>query len=485
MKMNKKAIVSLLTLVTIAAVMLAGCGGGTKTDYSALQGDVVKGSSVYVDDGDVVFFGYDNLLCSALFQEGAVDDFVVEAGFTGEVYALAIYDGFIYISASDGFFAYDLDMFTGKADAAPVVLWEKNLSRFNSFQIYDGKIFFLYGVDLCWIPLEGGEETKVATEVGDFEVTSDGIFYSKKDGSLHQLSTDLKEDKEVGTVASAVPISLGRDGVYFKQKGVLKCCSPDSGETVDVETTAALGEYTYPWVNGGTIMYSDDDNNYYLITDKGEEMVGNMFEFPQKYNGFKYKDWVVSQTTYYRQLDVIDFRDGTHNSYDLEAELADDISKASGNSGKSGDSPGTVSSSGDYDIMDGFMKNASADGSAAYMYFNDFLLIMPNNDKYTMIDNKDEVSFYLYSAQQDGYDGKLVTIKAYDLDDDSYEQLPSYSVGGVGKNVGKRFVAIFPTDAPWNTNDAQQTADYKELSDYLHKIGEGAVNSPLQTADSD
>ena len=94
MRILKKFSVLLLALMLASITLLAGCGG-SKTDYSALQNDVVKGSNVFVDESGVAFFGYNNLLCSALFEEGNVNDFVVEAGFTGEVYALAIYDDFI------------------------------------------------------------------------------------------------------------------------------------------------------------------------------------------------------------------------------------------------------------------------------------------------------------------------------------------------------------------------------------------------------
>ena len=102
-----------------------------------------------------------------------------------------------------------------------------------------------------------------------------------------------------------------------------------------------------------------------------------------------------------------------------------------------------------------------------------------------MEEGKDYVTIYLWAAQQEGYGGKLVTIRAYDLNDNSYGQLPSYHVAGVGKNAGVRFIAEYPTDVQWNPNDATQDADYRDLQAYLQKIGEGAVNSPLQTADSD
>jgi len=141
---------------------------------------------------------------------------------------------------------------------------------------------------------------------------------------------------------------------------------------------------------------------------------------------------------------------------------------------------------GDYDIMKGFEKKANDDGSIEYLYFNDFMLVMPGNEKWSFEPSQDSqaVTFYLFSAQQENYGGKLVTIKAYDINDNSYEQLPSYSVAGVGGNTNKRFIAIYPTDVQWNGQDAQQDADYRELSDYLHKIGEGAVNSPFATSDS-
>ena len=147
---------------------------------------------------------------------------------------------------------------------------------------------------------------------------------------------------------------------------------------------------------------------------------------------------------------------------------------------------GTDTKTSDYDIMEGFEEKTNDDGSIKYLYFNDFMLVMPGNDKWSYeaaLDGQ-SVTFYLNAAKEDNYGGRLVTIQAYDIDDSSYENIPSYSVGGVGGNTNKRFVAIFPTDVQWNGADAEQDADYRDLSDYVHKIGEGAVNSPLATADS-
>lgn len=141
--------------------------------------------------------------------------------------------------------------------------------------------------------------------------------------------------------------------------------------------------------------------------------------------------------------------------------------------------------SADYDVEKGFKKETSDDGSVDYLYFNDFMISMPHNDKWGYETNGNEVTFFLTAAQKGEFGGRLVTIKAYDEDDNSYEQIPvPHQVAGVGKNVNKRFVAIYPSDVQFDFNDEQQTADYKELFDYLKKIKEGAEDSPLQLSDS-
>ena len=146
----------------------------------------------------------------------------------------------------------------------------------------------------------------------------------------------------------------------------------------------------------------------------------------------------------------------------------------------------TTTSTSNYNIMEGFEEKANDDGSIKYLYFNDFMIVMPGNDKwgYEAAPDNQSVTFYLKSARDSNMGGNLVTIRAYDINDNSYEGLPSYSVAGVGGTTNMRFVAQFPTDVQWDGSDAQQDADYRDLSDYVHKIGEGAVNSPVATADS-
>lgn len=140
----------------------------------------------------------------------------------------------------------------------------------------------------------------------------------------------------------------------------------------------------------------------------------------------------------------------------------------------------------DYDIMKSFVRSASQDSghTQQYMYFNGFLLIMPNDNDIGFTGKGDHVDFFYIPGENAGFGGKLVTIKAYDPSDDSYKNLPSYQVAGDGTTVNKKFVAIFPTDLQCDPNDQTQMTKYKELSDYVHGIKEGNYDGPFVLPDS-
>ena len=503
---------AMLLMIAAAVLILAGCGGsgsgGSGKDYSGISDNTIMGRKVYIHDSNIAFFGYKNYLVSAKFQEGSLSEFVIEGAFTGDIYALAVEGNDLYVSASDGIFKYDLDMFKGSGKASPEVLLKDRLSQFNHFQIYDGKLFYMYGTRLCYIPTEGGTQAELTPETGDFEVTSEGIFYTKADGSLHQLSLDFKEDTALGELAPACPISLADGKIYFRKDGGLRVFALGSEAAEDFATDTTVSEHCMPWAYAGNVLYQDEKFNDRLITADGENELGTNYNYPDKTSGFMYGKYLVSLNNIYTNLRITDLETGVVREYNVETELSQYLSQLKdgqagktgdngdasgdngGNSGNSGDNGGSGNnggqSTGGYDMCKGMMTQASTDGTIEYIYFNDFLMIMPNNDKWGWTQTSpDTVSFFHFGAQQEGFVGHLVSIKAYDLDDNSYEQLPSYHVAGVGRNVNKRFVAIYPTDVQFNHEDANQEAEYRDLLEYLEKIGEGAVNSPLQLADSD
>lgn len=135
-------------------------------------------------------------------------------------------------------------------------------------------------------------------------------------------------------------------------------------------------------------------------------------------------------------------------------------------------------SDGEYDILEGY-EMMSANGNTC-VYGTDFMLIMPASDDWDIAKiDKDSFRIYLTEAAEGGYDGTLVTIRAYDEGNGSYKDLQSYHVAGISARFKKTFVAEYPTDARWDTEDKEQTEKYNELKEYLWAIGEGDGGSPL------
>ena len=132
----------------------------------------------------------------------------------------------------------------------------------------------------------------------------------------------------------------------------------------------------------------------------------------------------------------------------------------------------------DYDIMDGF--NLVEQDDLTLLYGNGLVLTMPDDDWGYEQTSPTCLEIYSEDAREDGYEGHLVSIMAFDPEDTSYEDFPAYSVAGRGKTVDKVFIALFPTDVQFNPDDPDQAEDYNELHNHVEKIAEGAADSPFQ-----
>ena len=139
--------------------------------------------------------------------------------------------------------------------------------------------------------------------------------------------------------------------------------------------------------------------------------------------------------------------------------------------------------SGDYDIMEGFRVEENDDADYAVIYGNGFVLTMPEDDDWGYEADSTSLNIYMKDAREAGFGGDLVTIMAFDPEDTSYEDFPSYSVAGKSQRVNKTFIALFPTDAQFDPNDPDQEEDYTELFNYVKKISEGAADSPFEIDD--
>lgn len=130
----------------------------------------------------------------------------------------------------------------------------------------------------------------------------------------------------------------------------------------------------------------------------------------------------------------------------------------------------TEEASDEYYIADGITVEEEND--MAVLYANGFHLTMPNTGTWTYdAETTDSLRIYYMDADSAGFGGTLVTIMAFDLDDNSYEDFPDYVVAGENKELGKRFIALFPTDVQYDPEDETQAAEYTELLNHVQTIG--------------
>lgn len=488
MQRNRKLFVIIPALVMSLMILLTACSGGGSGSSESMQQNVTVGKRVFVHEASgVVYYGYKNLICSALMKDGAITEFIPEGGTTGNIFAMAVYGDELYISASDGFFKYPLSMFTdGSSNASATTLIESDyaLSEFNTFEIFEDKIFFIYGSTLCYMPTDGGSKTPLADEVTDFEVTDKGIYYTKKGGELMLMSSDLKEKESLGSISTIKGINPGGMNFYYSDGTKIYAFSVKKEASEELGNNSQPSEYEIPWSNGESVLFCNSSYNAALLSGGKETELGSVDDFPLKSFGTMSGDYLIYTSGDYKTMGVYDLRSSAFTTYDLEAEMKSYLDKLGGDSNAEPQT-GTAAGAEAYDIMKGFMRNASADTTQQYMYFNDFLLVMPNDGEIGFDGSGDQVDFVYLPARDAGFGGRLMSIKAYDLNDDSYRNIPSYHIAGVGPNVNKRFVVIYPTDLQCDSNDAAQMEKYKQLHEYVLKINEGSGDSPLQTADSD
>ena len=484
MNKKKRVIGIMLAVIMSVMVLLPACGSGGSP--SGIQQDVTVGKRVFVDKSGVVFFACKNLMCTALIKDGEITEFVPEGATTGTIYAMAVYGDYLYISANDGFFRYPLAIFSG-GEGSPETVMKDHLEAYSHFEIFEDRIFFLKGYTLEYVPVEGGEPVVVMEDIYDFEVSDKGIYAVKTDGGMIVISPKLNDSKQIGEIAAEERMTPGGMSLYYRDNGKVKAFSVEKEETSDIGSAHDAAEYYTPWSNGKNVIYRDGSYNCYLVTPDGEKELGKNYDYPVKVTGCVYGDYLLSNDGDIKNLSVIDLATGEMKSYDLQTEMKDYLDKLSKGGGGGSDpepQPAPKTTGEAYDIEKNFWRNTNADGDIQYLYFNDFMLTLPNADDITYEAHGDSVDIIFVPGKNAGYGGKLVTIRAYDPDDKSYESLPSYHVAGTGANTGKRFVAIYPTDLQCSTEYESVVIRYKDLKDYLFKIGEGAVNSPLQTSDS-
>lgn len=477
-----------LTLAVIMSVMmlLPACGSGSGADpVDSIQQDVAVAKRVFIDTDGSAYFGYNSVICKASLSGGQISGLTGIGAASADICALTVYDDALYISQADGLFRYPLDMVSDKSEGwkpEKILDYTDAPGETDFFEIFDDRIFFLRDGDLYCAPSDGGELTKAAADVRDFEVSDRGIYYLDNSGALTVMKSDFSESRKIGDMGSAKQFTVSGTDLVYNGGDHVMAFSVQKEEPSEVKTEYKPHEACIPWSNGtNTLYYNADFRTLLAGSGDSDKEVGES-SYPGKAYGCMHGDWLVFATGKYEKLMIYDLSEGGLNTFDILEGVRSDL----GEKGKDSDPEPQPApkSTGDYDIEENFYRSTNAAGDIQYLYFNDFMLILPNADDITYETHGDSVDIIFVPGKNAGYGGRLVTIKAYDPDDSSYESNPDYHVAGTGPNTGKRFVAIYPTDLQCSPEFESVVIRYKDLKDYLYKIGEGAVNSPLQTSDS-
>ena len=93
------------------------------------------------------------------------------------------------------------------------------------------------------------------------------------------------------------------------------------------------------------------------------------------------------------------------------------------------------------------------------------------------VNSKTSITIYNKALYEGNRGGKLVTILAYDAGDESYDVLPEYNIRG--ESGGKVYIAAFPTDMQYDSNNKKAVADYLAVFEEVSSLMEDAADCPL------
>ena len=429
----------------------------TAEDYTE---GVVRGSELFQKNG-VIFWGYGDQLCSALIgEDGLPYEFVSEGSMGEEIYSVAVYDGALYLATDIGLIRLPTDQAKEEQGYA-VVLGNDRLS-IEGFQIYEDYIYYTYGYSLYRVPIDPGEREELEEDITRMQVSSKGIYCLNREGELLLVSLDGSERKTLCKLDSQGDIGIFGNKAYIttgEADDYIYVYDLEQDELEELELEEDICPYYPVWVWEGKLYYNSEDYKLYCIdlADGEEEQLPTDFDLPDYNEGF-----MLEGFGYYKLSDSI-----------FWAELGED------NSGKQDIDRvlnKTAAASGEYDIA----RNIGVGyDKTEFLYSDHFVLNMPDfpSDWDYEVLSKTAFQIVHYPSRDAGYGGNVVSIMAYDKDDDSYEILPHYTVAGESRD--KIYIACFPTDVQFSPETEK---GWRQLSEFFQQIDVNDPDNPFSCA---
>lgn len=130
----------------------------------------------------------------------------------------------------------------------------------------------------------------------------------------------------------------------------------------------------------------------------------------------------------------------------------------------------------EYDIASN-LKEAVSDNTKT-IETDHFTLTLSLPDTWNYEQNSStSITFYNIAGREAGCGGKLITLIAYEPEEDSYKGFPHYNI--VGESGGKVYVAEYPSDVQADMEVEEHMEQYETVYAEINKIEAKAADSPL------
>ena len=190
-----------------------------------------------------------------------------------------------------------------------------------------------------------------------------------------------------------------------------------------------------------------------------ESITEAQYDLPDYRQGYLENDvlcYVLADTLFWMNLES-----GESNKIDKKAAIRGKQEEAPVQA-----DPGTDVSdtSGSYNIAENIgIFNSEGQARLESRYFT--LYLPADGDWNYRVLNDRTVQVYYEPAYNSGNGGNLVTIQAYDWGDNSYADLPEFTIAGQSED--KKYIAIFPTDVQFGPGEEK---GYRKMFEYVQRI---------------
>lgn len=436
----------------------------------SLKQGIIEGANSFVYNGELVFFCLDNSIWSALIaDDGSLYDFEETAELPYSPESVAISGTDLITGTSEGVYKADLNDFESGAGNLEKIV-DNDIDQFS---IYENYLYFGYGYTLYRVSLQGEAKLEVADEITDYQVTTQGIFYTgKEDGTLYRTEFDGTGKESLLTTPYELYLSAGKDSIYCRYDGsqeiTIYTVSSDQRETVTLPSWP--GKYSsidaLREMESGLVYTGNNRKAFrYDFSTGKESQIGSGLEMPPVdaalYGSCFY--WTEEDEIHWCSMET-----GISDSFKPEGE-GNSQSQTPSTSGSQANTDGTTLISGITTIeTDLFTVKVpeSWSGKVCYQIFRrDY--------------NEYSLNFYHVASRNAGMDGFLFSISLYmdgtPLDFPDYEEL--------GRLIYRQaevynVVATHPTDVQFPQECQQEYMTLRSEADSV--ISSFAANSTYQ-----